>query len=178
VDPKLITPLLLSLVFVWAIYRRVRRNFGRQPLHAGRLQFRLAVLAVIAVLLLLASVRTTTLIGALLAGIACGAALGYLGLRYTKFEVTPQGRFYTPHTYLGLLVSALFLGRVIFRFLTIYLAGNATPPLNQNPFQAYQKSPLTLAIFGLLAGYYVLFNLGVLRRSRELALPATDTPKP
>jgi hypothetical protein len=31
-----------------------------------------------------------------------------------------------------------------------------------------------LAIFGVLIGYYVLFNIGVLRKSRDLVLSATD----
>jgi hypothetical protein len=72
----------------------------------------------------------------------------------------------------------MFIGRVMYRLLTIYLGARPTSQLNRYPFQAYQKSPLTLATFGLLTGYYVLFNVGVLRRSREPPVPATDSSKP
>jgi hypothetical protein len=45
--------------------------------------------------------------------------------------------------------------------------------MNQNPLSAYQGSPLTLAIFGVLIGYYLVFYIGVLRKTRNLApLPA------
>ena len=66
-----------------------------------------------------------TLLGALLGGVGCGAALAYLGLKYTLFEGAGAERFYTPHTYIGLFVSALFLARVAFRILTAYVSTDA-----------------------------------------------------
>jgi hypothetical protein len=173
-DQKLITSVLVGALLVWAIYRRVRRNFGRQALKVGRMQFRIAILALIGVLVLVTCARNMELLGALACGAVCGVALGYLGLRHTKFESTPQGSYYTPHTYIGLFVTALFLGRVLFRFLTMHSYPNALAPASQNPFDGYQKSPLTIAIFGVLIGYYTFFNIGVLRKSRELAIPAPD----
>jgi uncharacterized RDD family membrane protein YckC len=68
----------------------------------------------------------------------------------------------------------LFLGRVLFRVVAMHLNTSALAPPNQNPFDGYQKSPLTMAIFGLLIGYYAFFNIGVLRKGRELAIPAAD----
>lgn len=177
-DPKVITPLLLSIVLAWTIYRRVRRSFGRQPVNVGRVQFRIGILALLAALVLASAMHATALFGAFIAGVAGGATLAYFGLRHTKFEVTAQGRFYTPHTYLGLLVTALFIGRMIFRFLTIYLEPGIAAQSNQNPFDAYQRSPLTLALFGVLIAYYAVFNIGVLRKSRELVLSAPDASNP
>ncbi len=173
-DLKVITLFLLSIVVVWTIYRRARRDFGRQPVNARRLQVRIGVFAVPGALVLFGSVADMALLGALIGGIACGATLAYFGLQHAKFEVTAQGRFYTPHTYIGLFVTALFVSRVAFRFLTVYLNPYTASQSNQSPFDAYPKSPLTLAIFGVLIGYYVLFNIGVLRKSRDLVLSATD----
>jgi hypothetical protein len=174
VDQQLITPVLLSALLVWAVYRRVRRNFGRQALKVRRMQVRIAILALIGALVLVACARNVELLGALACGAVCGVALGYLGLQHTKFEATPQGSYYTPHTYIGLFVMALFLGRVLFRLLAMHLNTTGLEPSNQNPFDGYQKSPLTVAIFGLLIGYYAFFNIGVLRKGRELAIPAAD----
>src|SRR5689334_20773065 len=41
-------------------------------------------------------------------------------MQHTKFEATAEGNFYTPHTYIGLAVSALLLGRVAYWFLAVY----------------------------------------------------------
>jgi cytochrome b561 len=108
----------------------------------------------------------TRLLAALAAGIVGGVILGFVSLRHTKFEATAQGHFYTPHTYIGLIVIALFVTRIAFRFMAIYLAPRAAAqPIS--PLSQYQRSPLTLAIFGVLIGYYIVFNLGILRSSRN-----------
>lgn len=109
----------------------------------------------------IARVHDLSVLAALTAGIAGGAVLGYVGLRYTKFEVQPDGRFYTPHTYIGVAVTALFFGRLLYRFLTVY---DGVVP-NRALAAAYQ-SPFTLAVFGALVGYYVFYYLGVLQRMR------------
>ncbi len=174
-DLRLLTPVLLGAVLLWAVYRRVRRNFGRQAVNGARLQWRVALLAVISALILFGSARSPALLGALVAGVAAGAALGLVGLRHTQFEATPQGRFYTPHTYLGVAVTALFLGRLLYRVLALYLDTQTALQPNQDPLAAYQKSPLTLAIFGVLIGYYLVFNVGVLRKSRDLLVAPEST---
>jgi hypothetical protein len=169
VDPRLLTPVLLGAVLLWAVYRRVRRNFGRQAVSRARLQWRVALLAVVGGLILLGSARSPALLAALAGGMAAGAALGFVGLRHTVFETTPEGRFYTPHTYLGLAVTALFLGRLVYRLSALYLGSQAALQQDQDPFAAYQRSPLTLAVFGVLVGYYLVFNVGVLRKSAAAA---------
>ena len=170
-DPKLIGPILIGAFFLWAIYRRVRRNIGRQPVSPNRMKLRMAMLALVTVLLAWPSVSDIELIGSLLAGIVGGVALAWYGLRETKFEVTPKGKFYTPHTYIGIFVSVLFIGRVIYRFIMVYPMMNAAHEAGANPFAAYQKSPMTLAIFGIVVGYYIAFYAGVLLKSEKLTLP-------
>jgi hypothetical protein len=166
-DPKLITPILIGALVVWAIVRRVRRTFGRQRVQSARMGSRIGILTLAAVAVFVTSaMRSATLLEALAGGLVCGAALGYLGLRHTRFEVTNEGRFYTPHTYIGLAVMLLFLGRLAYRFL--YLA---TDP---GAAAAYQRSPLTLGTFGLLVGYYLLYYAGILLRTRASAPPAPD----
>lgn len=165
------TSVLIAAILGWAIYRRARRSFGRQPVNVVRLRLRIGVLAVIGTLILVASAVNMNLLAALLGGIAGGAVLATVGLRHTRFEATSEGRFYTPHTYIGLFVSALFIGRILFRYLTLYGHPQVMAQASPNPFDQYQRSPLTLAIFGVLVGYYILFNLGVLSKSRGIPLP-------
>jgi hypothetical protein len=178
-DPKLIASILFAALVIWGILRRVRRTFGRQPVQVGRIWLRIGMLTLVGGLLIATSVaRNAEALEALSAGLACGAALAYVGLRHTKFEVTPEGRFYTPHTYIGLAVTALFLGRLLYRFFYLSYGANAVTGADQNLAMAYQRNPLTLGIFAVLVGYYVLFYAGVLFRTRPAALPMREGASP
>ena len=164
-DPRLVTPYLIAALVVWAIYRRMRRSFGRQRVRDGFMWFRAGILTLAAALIGVQVARDVDLLGILLASIACGAALGYIGLRHTKFEVTPQGRFYTPHTYIGLAVTALFLGRVLYRLLG--MSNGLVPATRGQDLAAiYRNSPFTLVVIGAVVGYYAFYYLGVLQRTR------------
>jgi len=176
-DQNFIVPTLLTALVLWAIYRRVRRNVGRQRIEPGRMKFRIGVLTAVGALIALVALRDWYLLGAMLAGIAAGVLLGWIGLRETKFEASDQGRFYTPHLYIGLFVSGLLIARVAYRFLAVYPSMHAAAQTDQNPFAAYQKSPLTLAILGVVIGYYVFYYAGVLRTSRGLRASSATLPE-
>jgi len=171
-DQKVIFPILMGGLVVLAILRRVRRNIGRQPVQPGMMWFRIAVLALLGAAFAFGALRDMNLFGALLGGLAAGTALGWFGLRHTRFEHTPDGRFYTPHTWIGVAVSLLLLGRIAYRFLVAYPSLQAAQA-DGNPYAAMQRSPLTLAILGVLIGYYVYYYVGVLQRSRS---DARDAP--
>ena len=171
-DPKLIAPILIGALVVWGIVRRFRRTFGRQPVQPGRIWLRIGILTLAGGLVVATSVtRGAEMLEALIAGLACGAGLAWLGLRHTRFEITPEGRFYTPHTYIGLAVTLLFLGRMLYRFLYFSNGANGMFAPDPSASVAYQRSPLTVGIFAVLVGYYVLFYAGVLLRTRASGLP-------
>lgn len=165
-DPRLVTPYLIAALIIWGVYRRMRRSFGRQRVRDGLMWLRIGILSLAAVLIGAQIARDVDILGVLVVGIACGAVLGYFGLKHTKFEVTSEGRFYTPHTYIGLAVMALFLGRLLYRFLGMY--NGLVPPANtgQDFAALYRHSPFTLAVIGAVVGYYVLYYVGVLQRTR------------
>lgn len=174
-DPRLVTPYLLAALIVWALYRRMRRSFGRQRVQDGRMWVRMGVLTLLAALIGVGVGRDAEVLSALLAGIACGALLGYIGLRYTKVEVTAQGRFYTPHAYIGLAVTALFVGRLLYRFLGVYNGMVPVGTAGQSLAAYYQHNPFTLAVFGTVVGYYVLYYAGILQRTRPPAALGQQT---
>jgi hypothetical protein len=177
-DPRLVTPYLIAALVIFGLYRRMRRSFGRQRVTEGRMWLRIGILTVITVVVAAGTVAAHNLevLGGLAAGIACGAVLGYVGLRHTKLEITSGGRYYTPHTYMGLAVTALFVGRLIYRFLSVY-DGTMPAGAAARGFGAYQANPFTLAVFGLLVGYYVLYYLGVLQRTRVGPAPVSPLPR-
>jgi hypothetical protein len=173
-DPHVLTPIIIGILVIFAIFRRVRRSFGRQRVRTALMMIRTVLFLVVGVMLGVAvSSLHPDLLPALVGGMVAGLFLGYFGLRHTVFEATDQGRFYTPHTYIGLFVTALFLARIGFRYLAMLIQPQlADPATTANPLIAYQRNPMTLAVFGILVGYYVFYNLGVLKKSREIPVIA------
>lgn len=174
------TVLIAALVLL-ILYRRFRRSFGRQPLRPKRMIFRCAVLAAICVLALASPFHGLAGDAAAAAGALIGVGLAFWALAHTRFEITPQGCFYTPNGYIGMLVVALFLGRLIYRFTVIYpllhqAARQATvnPGVPVSPFATYERSPLTLGLYFLLAGYYIAYYLSVLLKSRKTQTTESD----
>jgi len=164
-DKNILFPIFIGALVLLAIFRRVRGNIGRQPVRPLRMRFRIIVLSVLGAVFAALAMRDVSLIGALLAGVAAGVALGWFGLQHTKFEHTDDGAFYTPHTWIGLAVSLLLLGRIAWRFMVVYPGMQAAAQADQDPLASFQRSPLTLAILGVLIGYYVFYYSGVLRTS-------------
>jgi len=167
--------LLISLgvvaLIAWRMYSRVRRMVGRQVFSRNRARATVVLFPLLLVLVLFSALAHPASLLALVAGAGLGVALGSYGLRLTKFEETPLGLFYTPSAHLGIALSLLFIGRVGYRFAQLYLSG---APASSH--SAFVSSPLTLLIFGTLAGYYVSYALGLLRWAHRASLPAERVP--
>jgi len=148
-------------IFAWSIYRRVRRNIGRQKLRPRRAVTSIVILSAISVLIACTSLQNINLPLGFAAGLLPGALLGFLGLRFTRFEANAAGHFYTPNMHIGIALSVLFVGRIAYRFMMINDAAAA-----QNHPQPFQ-SPLTLFILGLNVGYYLVYQAGLLIHSRD-----------
>ena len=177
--PALVPALIVALIG-WRMVRRVRRLIGRQPVRAPRLVTTAIFFPIVVVLLGLSGFRDIALLEGLAGGVAIGIALAWFGLRMTKFEVTDTGLFYTPNAVIGIVLSVLFIARLIYRFGTLYFATGRFDP---GTMQSFAKSPLTLLMFGVLAGYYTAYAIGILRwrhwarphSSNPRAAPATDS---
>jgi len=155
-----VVPILVGGLFAWSLYRRVRRNLGRQRLRPARSLVSIVVLSLASVLLFSFAWHDSRLTLGIGGGLLLGAALGFFGLRLTKFETTAEGHFYTPDTRIGVALSLLFFGRLIYRFWM--LRDSAGAPAQPQAFQ----SPLTLFIFGLMAGYYFVYYAGLFVHTR------------
>ena len=158
--PSLIFLVLLPLI-AWRMVRRFRRLVGRQVSVAGR-HWTAAVLFPMLVLALGASAAAAPeplpSVGALAAGLAVGIGLAVVGLRLTRYEVTDQGLYYTPSAHIGIALSTLLAARVLYRLFQVY-EGTTTPTAAHQ----FASSPLTLLVFGMLAGYYATYAIGMLR---------------
>jgi len=161
---------VLAPVVLLMLYRRLRRHIGRQPLQAWRVGLRLAGVSIAAIALLLIGLAGGlggSMAGlGVLAGLGGGMVLGSYGLRLTRFEATSDGRFYTPNAWLGIGLSALMLGRLAYRFVAVRSASQVALMGDSTVLGMLHRSPLTLAIAGLLVGYFLRYSLGLWRATR------------
>ena len=170
--PSTIVLLALLPMVAWRIYIRFRRMIGRQRLSRVRPWITLAIFSIVLVLLAYAARAHVERLEWMAAGFAAGGLLAAYGLRLTRFEPTPEGLFYTPNAYLGIALSLLFFGRLLYRMVEVYAittAASPTPP-------SFGSSSLTLAVFGLIAGYVTYAAGLMLWRNRELRVqPQRET---
>jgi hypothetical protein len=171
--PSFLVSIGVGALILWRMYFRIRRMIGRQRLSNIRPWVTVIVFPMLLGLLLLGSLAHPINALALLAGVGCGTVLGVYGLRLTKFEQTEQGLFYTARTHLGVALSLLFLGRLAYRLIQIYVLTEHATAAGPNDFT---RSPLTLVIFGTLAGYYVTYAIGLLRWRRAARVAVALEP--
>jgi hypothetical protein len=152
--------LVLMPLLVWRIYARLKRAMGRSRSQLWR-HWCAAVLLPLAVLGLALAASSDMLAASCLgAGALAGAWLGVWGIKLTRFEHTDKGWFFTPNLHLGLVVTMLFIARLLYRGLELYVNSRALAPAQ---LQDFSQSPLTLLSFGLLAGYYCSYGAGLVR---------------
>jgi hypothetical protein len=161
--PPNLLPFAVGSVFLWQVYRRVRRHIGRQRLQPKRMMVRIAIFAVLILVFgVISALRPSLLIG-FGGGLAVSVPLALIGLRLTRFETTPEGSFYTPNTYIGVALSVLLVVRLVYRINSLY----GTTYAVSTPQPALMQSSLTLFLFGLLSGYSITYYSGIFLRSRE-----------
>lgn len=174
-DPTTAVIFIGVLVLIgWRMYSRIRRMVGRQRFYPRRPWITVTVFPLLLVPLGLDAFHQPATGFALLAGLGAGTVLGLYGLHLTRFENASDGPHYTPNAHIGIALSVVLVARIVYRLGAAVLAGGGAASPDQ-----MTKTPLTLAIVGTLAAYYVTYALGLLRWSRELArsgIPAGGTP--
>ena len=161
---NLATTAAVTAIVAFGIYRRVRRNIGRQTLTARRQVVRMVLFVLICGALTVAHPLQPLAVAYIASGTLVGAIVGWFALRHTEFEATPEGYFYTPHLYIGIAVTALFVGRILYRVALVYdrsaAGATAASPAPDN-------NPLTLGILFLTASYYLVYCTGLLQWLRK-----------
>lgn len=160
----------LGVLVAWRVYARFRRMIGPQRLSKYRGPITLAVFPALVLLVALPSLAHPINLLWLAIALGCGAALGRFGLRRTQFEAIPgKGFFYTPNAHLGIALSSLFVVRLAYRAVEVFVFAPSEP----RSAAEFAQSPLTLFAFGLLAGYYISYAVGLVSwRARVLRAKA------
>src|SRR5512140_2747520 len=176
--PSTVALLILLPLLAWRVYARFRRMVGRQRLSRIRPWITLAIFPTLVALLAYAARGQPDRLAWLAAGLVLGALLARYGWKKTVLEPTPRGLFYTPNAHLGIALSLLFVARIMYRFVEIYAIGRP----GARDATDFVKSPLTLSVFGLLAGYYIAYAVSLVRwrwsvlRAKRLREAAAAAP--
>lgn len=153
---------MVALAFIY--YRRIRRSFGRQPWKPIRAIVRLSILGLAAAMLVLAACLLPHVAPGVALGALLGAGLGVFSLRHTATEWRDGSGWYTPNPWIGGVLSAVLLGRLIWRWSQGAFSTGAG-------VQGQNVSPLTLGIAAALVVYSLVHLGGLWLRMRRLRPP-------
>lgn len=180
-----VTVTLLVALVAWRMYARLKRLLRRQEFHRRKSLTSAVVFSLLALLMLTSTVANPSLLPGCVAGAAIGIGLAFIGLRLTRFEVTPAGFFYTPSVHIGIVLSIAVLVRIGYRVVRLNVG---TFEMSQHPSVELGQSALTLALVAILFGYYATYSIGLLRwraaaanaaaAEGEPQPPDADSPRP
>ena len=161
--PTPVVAAVLAPLVLWRMYSRIKRLTTRQRSKTWRHRTTLVFFPLLIVLLTVLSIQTNpfALVG-LAAGLPVGAILGRIATGKTRFEQVGDEFFFTPHAPIGMAVALLFMARMAWRGYEFYALGSFA-------HREFVSSPLTLVIFGVLAGYYMTYAFGLLAWRKRTA---------
>ncbi|HET7577963.1 MAG TPA: CcdC protein domain-containing protein [Bacillales bacterium] len=160
--------LILILLIAFGIYRRIRRNIGFQKLSPKSLRIRLIIFLIIGLMIIASSFALPFLYISDAGGIVLGLLLAYLAITTTKFEIRNEHWYYRPNAWIGGVVIAIFLGRLLYGFLLMNHSLGNLPLQGSTTSGTYVRNPWTAGIIFILIAYYGGYYLFLLRKARQL----------
>ncbi len=126
---------------------------------------RMVVLALLAIVILLNSTPEWLLYAGCLLGVAAAWFFSRYSLRLTHFEKAQDTLTYRTNPYIGAVVVAVTVIRLIINTQSVLALKVSAPP--SGPIQVSQ-GPLTMAVFFFFLGYWFLYYLGILKKGKVL----------
>lgn len=168
--PALILLLLLPLIIVMLmpliLIQRYRIGSARRLARPWATTLAVGLTSLSVILFLTAAAVTAVWVpyafrGAAL-GVALGLGLGVLGLLLTRWELTAATMHYTPNRWLVLFVTFAISARIVYGFWRSWKVAEAG--VYGTEMVLAFGIPESLAVGGLVIGYYVAYAFGVRRR--------------
>lgn len=167
--PHLVSWVVIVALLGWSMYRRVRRSITFQPLRPSRFTVRMVLFTVIGLLYLAGVIVQYPLDGVwAVIGLLLGGILAYFAIRTTEFRPNGGQWLYRPHSWIGVILIVLFIGRIAFRAVEVSSALTNTTAAGPAGMQAYQRDPLTTGVFFILIAYYLGYYTFLIWRYRHL----------
>lgn len=165
--------IVLIALTLFTIFRRVRRNIGWQVLLRKRLITRTVIFIIIGLIFLASgAVHPISLISDVI-GLCIGVGLAYYSSAITRFERRDHHWYYLPNIWIGSIVSVIFLGRLLYRFIGLYSGGLLNSPQAQQSgslqnMNAAIGNSWTAGLLLIMFAYYVVYYLILLRKQKQL----------
>lgn len=165
----LFLPLAFVLLLPFSLVQRYRAGTARRIGRSWVAGFNLVVLGCSALLFVLAAAVTNVWVPdallSSLAGLAGGLVLGLLGLRSTRWEPTARGLQYTPPRALVLAITLAVTARIFYGFARAWHVWQDRTL--RSSWLAETGAAGSLAIGGLVLGYYLTYWAGITRRVKR-----------
>jgi len=157
-------------LIAWRMVSRVRRLTTRQVSKTWRHRTTLVFFPLLLAVLGWFAVTTNPFsLAGMAAGVIGGGLLGRVAIGRARFEQVGDAFYFTPNAPIGLAMAALVMSRMGWRAYQFYVEGAA----DHHQFMA---SPLTMLVFGILAGYYMSFALGLLAWRKRTQVVTPQSP--
>jgi membrane protein CcdC involved in cytochrome C biogenesis len=164
---SIVVPVVL---IAFALYRRIRRTIGYQKLAKRAMTTRIVIFAIIGALILAAGAMRPIVYVYDLAGIAAGVVLAYYAIRTTTFERRGDSWFYRPNPWVGIILLALFIGRVADRLYEVYTLYGSSSVHNAGNQAQLNHDPFTAVVLFAIVTYYAVYYTFVIRKEKHLQL--------
>lgn len=163
---------LIVVLVAFGIYRRIRRTIGWQQLNLRKLWVRTILFIIVGILIFEEGVLHPISLFSDIIGIGLGGLLAYYGLTLTSFERRDDLMYYRPNTWIGSLVTLIFLFRLFYRFYLLYSSGvlNSAAHNNSEKIQTLSGAIGTSWTTGLLLimfAYYSIYYLILIRKQKR-----------
>jgi hypothetical protein len=165
---------IIAALILFSIYRRVRRNIGWQQLSQGKIWFRTVLLFIIGLIFLGEGIFHPISLISDVVGILIGIVLAYYSAGMTRFEKREGGLYYRPNTWIGSIVTIIFLGRLGYRIYGIYTQGSLGA-LQASQTNGWQNigyavgNSWTAGLMLIMFAYYVIYFILLLRKQKHLS---------
>jgi hypothetical protein len=173
--PLVVLALVLILPFAFlamlpvSLVLRYRASTARRMARGWVAAINVAAIAASALLLLAAAALTTLRVPRALTytllGLAGGCLLGLLGLAVSRWEATDKGVHYTPSRALVLAIMLVVASRMVYGLWRAWHAWHRAA--NETSWLAASGAAGSLGAGAVVLGYYLAYNAGVWRRSRQ-----------
>lgn len=171
--PILLVPVavVLGLVAVVpiALVQRYRMGVARQRARGWLISINLVGVSISMLMFVLAAVVTSIWLHPILAytigGMAGGLVFGVIGLWFTRWEVTPDGLWFTPNRLLVLTMTLVVTARILFGFWHAWHSWHAG--VDGAASAAASGVAKSMAAGAVVLGYYFAYWIGVRQRFRR-----------
>ncbi|MBO9610213.1 MAG: hypothetical protein J7639_29915 [Paenibacillaceae bacterium] len=160
-----IVMLLLAGWIGYRIYLRVKRTFVWQRLSQKKLRTGVYIFGAVGLLFLLEGAFHPVSLVSDIVGLAAGALLAVAGAAFTRFERRDGLAHYRPSAWIGGAVTVLFLGRLAYRFYTVFATDGSAQHLGAAERLTAMGSGWTSGLMLIMFAYYVVYNALLMRRA-------------